>query len=73
MCHAIIGLSRVGHHLSEGRRDAALRHTELAGEPAALQAAVSYDVVLALGRSSNDTFCVEVVGDVVTEFQKLEE
>jgi hypothetical protein len=73
MCHTIIGPSRVGHHLSEGRRDAAIRHTEMAGEPAALQASVSYAVVSALGHSSNDTFRVEVVGELVADFQKLEE
>jgi hypothetical protein len=49
-------------------RLAALRHTEMAGELAVLCAAVSYAMESALGRSPNDPFCVEVVGELVAKF-----
>jgi hypothetical protein len=45
----------------------------MGGELAALRAAVSSAVELALGRSPNETICMEVVGEVVAGFQKLEE
>jgi hypothetical protein len=57
----------VGMHL------AAIRHTKMAGEITALWAVVSSTVKSALGRSPNDTFHVEVVGELVAEFQRLEE
>jgi predicted transcriptional regulator len=66
--HTIIGLPWVRHHLSERMRLAALRHTEMAEELAALQAAVSTIVESVLGRSTSDTFCVEVVSKLATEF-----
>jgi hypothetical protein len=48
----------------------ALYHTKMAEEFAALRAAVSYVVESVLGRSPSDTFHVEVVGELATEFQK---
>jgi hypothetical protein len=52
---------------------AALRHTEMVEELAALRAAVSSATQSVLGRSPNNTFHMEVVGELVTEFQKMEE
>jgi hypothetical protein len=52
---------------------AALCHTEMARELAVLWVAVSSTVESVLGYSPNDTFCVEVVGELVTKFEKLEE
>jgi hypothetical protein len=52
---------------------AALRHTETAGDLAALQVVVSTVMELALGRSLDKTFQVEVVDELVIEFLKLEE
>jgi hypothetical protein len=49
-------------------RLAALRDTEMVRERATLWAAVSSTVESALGRSPNDTFCVEVVVEQVEEF-----
>jgi hypothetical protein len=54
-------------------RLAALYHTEMAGELAALRAVVSSTVELMLGRSPGDTFHVEVMGELATEFQKMED
>jgi hypothetical protein len=63
----------VRHHLTEGMRHAALHHTEMVGELAALHVAVSSTMESAFERSPNDTFHVEDVGEPVVEFQKLEE
>jgi hypothetical protein len=52
---------------------AALRHTEMAGELAVLQAVVSSAMELMLGHSPSDTFHVEVVGELATEFWKRED
>jgi hypothetical protein len=71
--HAIVGPPWVRHHLSEGMRLAAFRHTEMVGELALLQAAVSSTVESALEHSPNDTFHVEVVGELVVKFIKREE
>jgi hypothetical protein len=54
-------------------RLAALRHTEMAGELAALRAVVSSTVESVLGRSPNDIFHMEVVGELAVKFQKMEE
>jgi hypothetical protein len=54
-------------------RIAALCRTEMAGKLVVLQATVSSTTELALGRSPDETFRVEVVGELVAEFQKLEE
>jgi hypothetical protein len=52
---------------------AALRHTEISGEIAMLQATVSYVVEFALGHSPDEAFWVEVMDELVVKFQKLEE
>jgi hypothetical protein len=54
-------------------RIAALRHTEMAKQLAVLRSAVSSVVEFMLRRSLNETFHVEVVDELVAEFQKLEE
>jgi hypothetical protein len=56
------------HHLSEGMRLVALHHTEMAGELSMLRVAVSFAVESVLGRSPSDTFRMEVVGELATEF-----
>jgi hypothetical protein len=52
---------------------AALRHTEMVGELAVLQAVASSAMELMLGHSPSDTFHVEVVGELATEFWKMED
>jgi hypothetical protein len=52
---------------------AALHHTEMAREHAALQATVSSAAELALGRSPNKTSRVEVMNDLVAKFQRWKE
>jgi hypothetical protein len=71
--HAIIGPPQASHHLSEGMRLAALRHTEMVEELATLQATVSSVVESVLGCSPNNIFYTEVVGELAAEFQKMEE
>jgi hypothetical protein len=73
LCHAIIGPPQMTNHLSEGMRLATLHHTEMVEQLAALQAAASSIVELAVGRSPNEIFRVEVVGELVAEFRRLEE
>jgi hypothetical protein len=51
----------------------ALLHIEMAGELATIQVAVSSIMKSALGRSPNEIFCMEVVGELVAEFQRMEE
>jgi hypothetical protein len=58
--------------LSEGMRITALRHIEMVGELAALLVAVSSTMEMALGHSPDETFQVEIVGELVAEFWKLE-
>jgi hypothetical protein len=50
-----------------------LCHTEVDGELSTLWAAVSSTVELVLGRSPDETFQVEVMDELVAEFQRLEE
>jgi hypothetical protein len=47
---------------------AALRHTEMARELAILQAVVSTTSESVLGRSSSNTFHVDVVSELATKF-----
>jgi hypothetical protein len=61
------------HHLSDGMSLAALRHTEMVREFATLWAVVSYAVELVLGNLPDDAFHVEVVGELATDFQKMED
>jgi hypothetical protein len=68
LCHAIIDPPCARHHQSEGMWHVALDHTEMVGEFTIIQATVSSTAESALGCSSNDTFCVEVVGELVAEF-----
>jgi hypothetical protein len=54
-------------------RLAALRHIEMVEEHAVPQAVVSSATKSVLGRSPNENFHVEVVGELVAEFQRVEE
>jgi hypothetical protein len=60
----------VRNHLSEGMQITTLCHTEMAGELAALHAAVSSTMEFTLGRSPNGTFRVEIVDELVAKFQR---
>jgi hypothetical protein len=73
VCLTIVGPPWLRNHLSEGMHIAALCRTEMVGKLAVLQATVSSTMELALGHSPDETFRVEVVGELVAEFQKLEE
>jgi hypothetical protein len=64
----LAGPPRVRNHQSEGMRLAALCHTKMADEVAALRAAVSSAMESMLGHSPNEIFCEEVVGVLVDEF-----
>jgi hypothetical protein len=68
LCHAIVGPPQARHQLFEGMRLVALRHTKMDGELASLWAVVSSAMESVLGRSPNDTFHVEVVSELATEF-----
>jgi hypothetical protein len=48
-------------------------HTDTVGELAMLQAAVSSTTESVLGRSPNEIFCVEVVGELVVKLSRLNE
>jgi hypothetical protein len=63
----------VRNHLPGRMRAATLHHTEMVRELTALEAAVSPTSESVLGRSHDETFPVEVVDELVAEFQKLEE
>jgi hypothetical protein len=63
----------VRNQLSEGMQIAALCHTEMARELIVLWVVASSTVELVLGHSPDETFRLEVVGELVAEFQKLEE
>jgi hypothetical protein len=54
-------------------RLAVLCHTEMTGELVTLWAAVSSTTESVLGRSPNDIFHMEGVGELAAEFQKVEE
>jgi hypothetical protein len=69
LCIAIVNPPRVKNHLSEGMQIAALHHTEMAGELAMLQMALSSTIEFTLGRSPDETFWVEVMDELVAEFQ----
>jgi hypothetical protein len=55
----------------ERMRAFAIRHIEMAGELATLRTAISSVAESVLGRSPSDTFRVEVVGELVIEFEKM--
>jgi hypothetical protein len=73
LCLAIIGQPWVRNHLLEGMWATALRNTEMGGDLAVLRAVVSSTVESVLGRSSDETFRVEVMGELAVEFWKQEE
>jgi hypothetical protein len=54
--------------MSKGMRLAALRHTEMAGELAAYQVAVSSTMDSVLKRSPSNTARMVVVGELAAEF-----
>jgi hypothetical protein len=54
-------------------RAAAIRHIEMAGVLAILRVVVTSTVALVLGCSPDETFRVEIMDEVVAQFQKLEE
>jgi hypothetical protein len=56
-----------------GMRAAALHHTKMVGELATLRAVVSSVVELVLGHSPDEAFRVEVMGELVAKFWRLEE
>jgi hypothetical protein len=58
----------VRNHLSKGMQIAALGHIKMAKELATLRATVCSIMELALRRSPDETFRVEVVGELVAEF-----
>jgi hypothetical protein len=58
----------VRNDLSEGMRLVALRHTKMPGELAVLWTAVSFIMELTLGRSPDEIFHVEVMGELVAKF-----
>jgi hypothetical protein len=51
----------------------ALRHTEMAGELATLRVAMTSTAEFVLGCSPKDTFQVEVVNELIAEFQRQDE
>jgi hypothetical protein len=67
LCHAIVAPPQARHHLSERIRHAVLCHTEMARELATLHVEVYSVMELLLGHSPNDTFHVEVVGELVCQ------
>jgi hypothetical protein len=56
-----------------GMRAAALRHTKMGGELAALRVVVSSTVESMLRRLPDETFWLELVGEQVAKFRRLEE
>jgi hypothetical protein len=58
--------------MSEGMRLAALYHTEVVGELAAFQAAVSSTTKSVLGRLLGNTTHMEMLGELVAEFWKVD-
>jgi hypothetical protein len=71
LCLAIVGLPQVRNHLLEGMQAAALRHTEMNRELATLRVAVSSVVESVLGCSPDETFQVEVLGELVAELMRF--
>jgi hypothetical protein len=72
LCHAIVCPPHAKHQLSEGMWLVALHHTEMVGELATFRATVSSTTESVLECSPGDTARAEVVGELVTEFQKVE-
>jgi hypothetical protein len=68
LCRAIVYHPWARHHLSKGMWLAALYHTAMARELAALRVAMSTTTELVLGHSPSNTFNVEAVSNLATEF-----
>jgi hypothetical protein len=68
LCPTVVGPPQARHHLFEGMQIAALRHTKMARELAALRAAVSSVVELVHGHSPSNIIHVGVVGELAAEF-----
>jgi hypothetical protein len=73
LCLAVVGPLRVRSHLSERMWVFALRHTEMAGELATLRVAMASTAEFVLGCSPKDTFQVDVVNELIAEFQRQDE
>jgi hypothetical protein len=73
LCFAIDGPQWVWNHLSERMQIIALHHTKMARELSMLRTVTSSAMEFVLGRSPDETFWVEVVDELIDEFQKLEE
>jgi hypothetical protein len=73
LCHAIIGPPRSRHHLSDGMKLAALRHTKMARELTVFRVAVSATAKLVLEPSPSGTSRTEVVGELAAKFLKVED
>jgi hypothetical protein len=69
LCIAIVDPPWVKNHLSEGMQIATLHHIEMAGELAALQMVLSSTIEFTLGCLPDETFWVEVMDELVAEFQ----
>jgi hypothetical protein len=63
----------VRNHLSEEMRIATLHRAKMAGELAALQVVVSSASEFMFGCSPDEIFWVEVVEELIAEFQKQQE
>jgi hypothetical protein len=73
LCLAIVGPSWERNHLFEKMWAASICHIEMAGELAALQTTVTSVAESMLGCSPDETFRVEIMDELVTQFQKLED
>jgi hypothetical protein len=73
LCLAIVGMSWARNHLLERMLVAAICHIEMVGELATFGAAVTSATELVLGCSLDETFWVEIMDELVAQFQKLEE
>jgi urease accessory protein UreF len=63
----------VRNNLSKGMRLAALHHTEMDRALATLQTVVFSTIESALGNSPNEIFRVDVAGELVAKFQRLQQ
>jgi hypothetical protein len=70
LCCAVVGPPWVKHHWFKGMHLAALRHTKMVVELAAHWVAGPTVVESVLGRPHSDSFRVEVVDELASEFQK---
>jgi hypothetical protein len=73
LCLTIIGSSHVRSPLPAKMWATAVRHARVVGELTMLRAAVSSAKELTLGLSPYETSRVEVMNELATKFQRLEE